>query len=77
MGGHVQNIVIIFSICLTLAIRCVSFRREYCESRGGPNGGNGSKGGSIFLVCDKGLNSLATLHKKVHCKAENGMVSFL
>eukprot|EP01084_Bolivina_argentea_P309581 535527_1 len=52
---------------------CVSFRREYCEPRGGPNGGNGSSGGSIFFVCDKGLNTLATLRNKVHYKAENGM----
>ncbi len=38
---------------------CVSFRRERCIPRGGPDGGRGGDGGSIYLVSDQNLNSLA------------------
>ncbi|MDH4196975.1 MAG: GTPase ObgE, partial [Candidatus Aminicenantes bacterium] len=38
---------------------CVSFRREYRVPKGGPDGGHGGDGGSIRLVADPGLNSLA------------------
>jgi len=38
---------------------CVSFRREWGVPRGGPDGGRGGDGGSIYLVADEGLNSLS------------------
>jgi len=38
---------------------CVSFRREKGIPRGGPDGGRGGNGGSIYLVSDESLNSLA------------------
>lgn len=38
---------------------CVSFRREWGVPKGGPNGGQGGDGGSIFLVADERLNSLS------------------
>lgn len=38
---------------------CVSFRRERGVPRGGPDGGQGGDGGSIYLVSDENLNSLA------------------
>lgn len=44
---------------------CVSFRREKYVDLGGPNGGTGGGGGSIFLRCDEGLNTLAGLRSKV------------
>jgi len=37
---------------------CVSFRREKGVPRGGPDGGRGGNGGSIYLVSDESLNSL-------------------
>jgi GTP-binding protein len=38
---------------------CVSFRREWGVPKGGPDGGRGGDGGSIYLVAEEGLNSLA------------------
>ncbi|KAL3910232.1 MAG: hypothetical protein SGARI_002225, partial [Bacillariaceae sp.] len=51
---------------------CVSFRREKGEPMGGPNGGSGGRGGSVFLVCDEGLNTLAPLRNRVHVRAVKG-----
>jgi GTPase len=51
---------------------CVSFRREKGEPRGGPNGGRGGRGGSVFLLCDEGLNTLAPLRQRVHVRAHKG-----
>ena len=51
---------------------CVAFRREKGEARGGPNGGRGGSGGSVYLVCDDGLNTLAPLRNRVHVRAHKG-----
>jgi GTPase len=51
---------------------CVAFRREKGEARGGPNGGRGGQGGSIYLVGDEGLNTLMLIRQKVHQRARSG-----
>ena len=37
---------------------CSSFRREGPEAFGGPNGGDGGKGGDVWLVADRNVASL-------------------
>jgi len=51
---------------------CLSFRREKYVPRGGPDGGDGGRGGSIILRAEEGVDSLAALTMKRRWTAENG-----
>ncbi|MCY2962626.1 MAG: GTPase ObgE [Planctomycetota bacterium] len=51
---------------------CVSFRREYKISKGGPSGGDGGSGGSIIIEAAENIDNLAPLSGKKHWRAENG-----
>ena len=51
---------------------CASFRREKFIEFGGPNGGNGGKGGDIIIKCTNNLNTLIDYKYKPHCIAKNG-----
>jgi GTP-binding protein len=51
---------------------CVSFRREKYVPRGGPDGGNGGEGGSVILLAQEGVDSLAALSQRRHWKAHSG-----
>ncbi|NTV04630.1 GTPase ObgE, partial [bacterium] len=39
---------------------------------GGPSGGNGGPGGSVYLVVDRNQNTLVYFRRKIHFKAERG-----
>ena len=49
-----------------------SFRREKYVEFGGPDGGDGGKGGSVILLSERNLNTLIDYRFKQHFKAENG-----
>lgn len=51
---------------------CVSFRREKYVPKGGPQGGDGGKGGDIVLVANPQLSTLIDLHYRNKYKAGNG-----
>lgn len=51
---------------------CLSFRREAHVPLGGPNGGDGGKGGDVILVATRNLSTLLDLRYQKHYKAKPG-----
>ena len=52
---------------------CVSFYRAKYVTNGGPDGGDGGKGGNVVFVADEGINTLMDFRYKKLFKAENGV----
>jgi GTP-binding protein len=52
---------------------CVSFRREKFIEFGGPDGGDGGRGGDVIVECADGLNTLIDFRYQQHFKAKIGM----
>jgi GTP-binding protein len=48
------------------------FRREAHVPRGGPDGGDGARGGDVVLVCDDSLRDLQSFRRKPHYRAGRG-----
>jgi GTP-binding protein len=51
---------------------CVAFRREKFIEHGGPNGGNGGRGGDVWVECVANLNTLIDYRYQQHFFAQNG-----
>ena len=51
---------------------CLSFRREKYIERGGPDGGDGGRGGSVFLVAETDLNTLVDFRFQPRYRAQKG-----
>jgi GTP-binding protein len=51
---------------------CLSFRREAHVPKGGPNGGDGGRGGDVVLLCDDSLRDLEAFRRRSHFKAGRG-----
>lgn len=52
---------------------CVSFRREKYIEFGGPDGGDGGRGGDVIVECVDGLNTLIDYRYRQHFKADIGV----
>lgn len=52
---------------------CMSFRREKYIAMGGPDGGDGGRGGDVILECVEGLNTLIDYRYQQHFKAKRGV----
>ncbi|ARN83700.1 GTPase ObgE [Methylocystis bryophila] len=52
---------------------CVSFRREKFIEFGGPDGGDGGRGGDVVALCVEGLNTLIDYRYQQHFKAKTGV----
>ena len=51
---------------------CTSIHREKFKPLGGPDGGNGGRGGSVILEVSPGATSLLPFHRRPHLRAGNG-----
>lgn len=51
---------------------CLSFRREAHVPKGGPDGGDGGRGGDVILLCDDSLRDLEHFRRASHFKAKRG-----
>ncbi len=51
---------------------CLSFRREKYVAKGGPDGGNGGRGGSVYFEAVEDLDTLIDFSGNHHWQAKNG-----
>jgi GTP-binding protein len=51
---------------------CLSFRREAHVPKGGPDGGDGGRGGDVVLVCDDSMRDLQAFRRRSHFRAGRG-----
>jgi GTPase len=51
---------------------CVSFRREAHVPRGGPDGGDGGRGGAVVVICEDSLRDLQSFRRRTHYSAGRG-----
>src|SRR4051795_8855134 len=51
---------------------CLSFRREAHVPKGGPDGGDGGRGGDVVVLCDDSLRDLQAFRRRTHFRAGRG-----
>jgi len=51
---------------------CLSFRREAHVPKGGPDGGDGGRGGDVLVRCDDSLRDLQAFRRRAHFRADQG-----
>jgi GTP-binding protein len=51
---------------------CLSFRREAHVPKGGPDGGDGGRGGDVLVLCDDSLRDLQAFRRRAHFRAGRG-----
>jgi GTP-binding protein len=51
---------------------CLSFRREAHVPKGGPDGGDGGRGGDVVVLCDDALRDLQAFRRRAHFRAGRG-----
>jgi GTP-binding protein len=51
---------------------CLSFRREAHVPKGGPDGGDGGRGGDVVLICSDSMRDLENFRRRPHYKARTG-----
>ncbi|HEX2263683.1 MAG TPA: GTPase ObgE, partial [Pseudonocardiaceae bacterium] len=51
---------------------CASVHREKFKPLGGPDGGNGGRGGDVVLMVDPGVHTLLDFHYRSHARASSG-----
>ena len=51
---------------------CMSFRREAHVPKGGPDGGDGGRGGDVVILCDDSLRDLQSFRRRTHHSAGRG-----
>jgi GTP-binding protein len=55
---------------------CVSIHREKFKPLGGPDGGNGGRGGDVILIVEPGTTTLLDFHHSPHRRATNGSLGY-
>jgi GTPase len=72
VGGSVQDRARIHVQAGAGGDGALSFRREAHVPKGGPDGGDGGRGGDVVLVCDDSLRDLEQFRRRSHFKARRG-----
>jgi GTP-binding protein len=55
---------------------CVSIHREKFKPLGGPDGGNGGRGGDVILIVDQDTTTLLDFHHSPHRRGTNGSLGY-
>ncbi|WP_163509989.1 GTPase ObgE [Fodinicola acaciae] len=71
-GGHFVDRVVLHVAAGNGGHGCASVHREKFKPLGGPDGGNGGRGGDVVLVVDSGVHTLLDFRFRPHASAGNG-----